>query len=142
MIKTKIAPDPITGIEREATMENLTIKSDLNIVLNISTVKLDANGQSLYEKVQNMPVSETFTAKQKAAALDEYHPKNLAPFDTTTSRINSQTGEFDANGDITELQFLQSITIGQVKAMFAMDDNSSYLAALYKFIEKRIKDVT
>jgi hypothetical protein len=136
-VKVPISNDPITGNQRELKMKRLIFQSDLEASLEMEIHELNEQGQSFFEVAKNL---NGLTEAQRNVAMQKHFPIQLPEYTTRGAFVNSATNQIDDNGDITEKQSLFSITIGQLKALTAKDDNDSALEALFEIVKSKMLD--
>ena len=134
-IEISITPEPLSDQLRHSKLFTMEIQEDLEMLLKIKTFSVDETGLSLVEKANS---DNELTENQKNNLKQKYWPIVTEHY-TKNHKVNAM-GQTDENG-IPERDFLQSLTIGQVKAMFSLTDSDSFLDGLYKFVESKINEV-
>lgn len=116
-------------------MFRCVINSNLEMSLEVDFYSTDDDGIPLHQKALTDP---SITTEQRDKLQEKYWPKRQV-HNTSGSRVKSQTGQYDDSGDVSELQFLQSLTPTQVQAMFPGE--TSFLGLMYRFIESKMADM-
>jgi hypothetical protein len=136
-VKVSISADPVTGNNRELKMERLIFESDLEVTLLMDIHTLNEQGQSLFELAKSAPMLNDV---QRQLAMQKHYPVRTPPYTTRGAMVNSQTGQIDDNGDITEKQSLFAITIADLKTLSGKTDADSALEALFEIVKAKMVD--
>src|SRR5690606_24799285 len=132
-----ITNEPITGLPREAEMAELKFTREWEIETSVDIYEKNEQGERLFDVALTAP---GLTEKQRENAREKYFPLRKS-YTTKGSKVNEQ-GQVDPNGTINEIDYLNSITFGQLKAMLNKTDDDSVLLAIKEFVGGVIQDIS
>lgn len=138
-VTVQISPDPVDeSRQRICKLFRLEFNKNLDMNLEVEIHEVDSDGISLFD-IASTKVG--LTAEQREAAMKKYFPTRSPVYSTLGSRVNSQTGQVDDNGDIPEKQALFSVTFSQLKSLTGTNDNASVLETIMKFVGMKMQEI-
>jgi hypothetical protein len=139
-IARPISPEPITGFQRIARHENFVILADLNMVQQVRVVTLDQEGNPLLERIE---ADEATTAAQKQAIQQRYQDQLISK--STAGAFVNKSGQVvpaDTEGAISQRDFFQAITLGDLKKMgLPVTDKTPVVSLIYALIGSEIGNI-
>lgn len=139
-IKTDISNEPVTGFKRIAQHENFVITPDLNMVQQVRVITVNEEGQPLRSVIE---ADETLSAQQKQAALVRYADQIVSR--QTLGAFVDQTGQVvaaDSEGAISQRDYFQAITLGDLKKMgLPISDKTPVTTLIYALIGQEMTNL-
>lgn len=139
-IKTEISNEPVTGFKRIAQHENFVITPDLNMVQQVRVITVNEQGQPLRSVID---ADETLSQQQKQAALMRYADQIVSR--QTLGAFVDQTGQVvaaDSEGAISQRDFFQAITLGDLKKMgLPISDKTPVTTLIYALIGQEMTNL-
>ncbi|WP_019986313.1 hypothetical protein [Rudanella lutea] len=136
-IQIAISPEPFTGFQRAARLKSFVVFDDLEMCQQVSILYVDAQGVPMLEQIAADP---TLTAEQRQVLMTRYADR-VVQRETRGAYIMPATGQIvpaDTEGAISQVDFFQSITIGQLRQRMVIDDNTSFAQILYTLLASEI----
>lgn len=139
-IKTDISNEPVTGFKRIAQHENFVITPDLNMVQQVRVITVNEEGQPLRSVID---ADETLSAQQKQAALVRYADQIVSR--QTLGAFVDKFGQVvaaDSEGAISQRDFFQAITLGDLKKMgLPISDKTPVTTLIYALIGQEMTNL-
>jgi hypothetical protein len=139
-IKTEISNEPVTGFKRIAQHENFVITPDLNMVQQVRVITVNEEGQPLRSVID---ADETLSAQQKQAALVRYADQIVSR--QTLGAFVDKFGQVvaaDSEGAISQRDFFQAITLGDLKKMgLPISDKTPVTTLIYALIGQEMTNL-
>ncbi|WP_020603126.1 hypothetical protein [Spirosoma spitsbergense] len=139
-IKTPITSEAVTGFKRVAKHENFIIGPDLNMVQQVRIITTDETGQPLLERIQT---DKGLTDSQRMATLQRYQDQ-LVTRQTSGAfvDITGQIVDEGTEGAISQRDFFQNITLGDLKKMgLPIGDKTPVTTLIYALIGQEITNL-
>ncbi len=139
-IEQAISPEAVTGFKRIAYHDSFVILRDLNMVQQVRIVTVNEAGKPITELIEQ---DANLSAVQKQNALARYKEQVVtrqtagAFVDPTTGKVVAEAGE-----GITQRDFFQAVTLGDLKKMgITINDKTSVAGLIYALISNEITNI-
>ncbi len=140
-ISLPISPEKASGFTRVAFHRNLVIGPTLEMVQEVRVVTMHPSGVPMLDYIAQ---DESQTAEQKRLATMRYADQFINRT-TQGALIDPQTGavvDADTEGAISQLQFFQGITLGDLKKQgLTVTDKTSFSTLLYALMGGEIQKI-
>ncbi|KAB7728008.1 hypothetical protein F5984_19835 [Rudanella paleaurantiibacter] len=136
-IQIAISPEPFTGFKRAARLENFVVMKDLNMVQQVCISYVNEAGVPMLELIA---ADATIGAEQRGALQDRYRDR-IVTRETRDAYIIPATGQIvpkGTEGAISQVDYFQAITIGQLRQRMVIDDNTPFAQILYALLASEI----
>lgn len=136
-IQIAISPEPFTGFKRAARLKSFVVFDDLEMCQQVNILYVDGQGVPMLEKIAADP---TLTTEQREVLKARYADR-VVQRETRGAYIMPATGQIvpaDTEGAVSQVDFFQSITIGQLRQRMVIDDNTSFAQILYALLASEI----
>lgn len=128
VIQTPISAEPVSNFKRVAFHENFVVTKDLDMVQQVRVVVFDENDQPILERIA---VDGSLTPIQKQNLASRYQDQIITR--QTAGAFVDLAGKVvaaDEEGAISQLDFFQHITLGDMKKMGMTINDKTYFASL------------
>lgn len=132
----QITPDPVTGNAREAECFKVEFAKDWEVNIEIDIYEKNAQGERLFEIAKTLP-----NQQQREAAMSKYFPVRR-PYTTRGSMIDANGNVVEQGGVLSEREFLESLTIAELKAITGKSDSDSALGMIKEFVRLKIQEIS
>ena len=140
-ISQLISTEKPTGFKRIGKHENFVITSDLNMVQQVRVITLDtATSKPLTDLIT---ADETLTPAQRQASLQRYADQ-IVTRQTAGAFVNAtgQVVDPEAAGAISQRDFFQAITLGDLKKMgLPITDKTQVTTLIYALIQSEMANI-
>ncbi|MVM36131.1 hypothetical protein GO755_39330 [Spirosoma sp. HMF4905] len=140
-ISQPISPEKPTGFKRVGKHLNFVITEDLNMVQQVRVITLDtATSKPMTDLIE---ADETLTPAQRQASLQRYADQ-IVTRQTVGSLVNAagQVVELGTEGAISQRDYFQAITLGDLKKMgLPISDKTPVTTLIYALIQGEIANI-
>jgi hypothetical protein len=133
-----VSPDPVTGSPRQAQLEAFQILADLNMVFKVRVQQLSPDGRLKSDTIRE---DTNLSDYQRDVALEQFVDR-VVPRQTGGSFVDPATGQLvagDTAGAISQRDYFQAITLGQLKAQgLSITDQTTLAELIYAMLTAEI----